>query len=319
MLEKLTTEARNPASEGIDSLSAMGIAKLILSEDEKITSAIASELEPIAQAIDVITERLAMGGRLVYLGAGTSGRLGVLDASECPPTFNTDSSLVIGLIAGGPSAILDAVEGAEDSIDMAIEDLAGIEFSEKDVLVGIAASGRTPYVLGALDYARSKGAFTIGISCNRDAALKTSADLSILPVVGPEVLSGSTRMKAGTATKMVLNMLSTGVMIRLGKTYGNLMVDLCATNEKLIQRSINIVLAVTGLSRTEAEESLSRCGGEVKTVIACAQLGISPDQARALLESVQGHLRRAIVLGSTELDGNELGRTGLESTAGGKK
>jgi N-acetylmuramic acid 6-phosphate etherase len=294
MLDHLTTEARNPASEDLDGLTALEIVRLINSEDARVAGAVAEQFESIAKAIDVIAERLARGGRLIYIGAGTSGRLGVLDAVECPPTFNTHPSQVVGLIAGGHSALTSAVEGAEDRPELATEDLNKVRLTENDVLVGIATSGRTPYVIGSLDYAKSVGAFTIGVSCNRDPQLATRCDLSITPVVGPEVVSGSTRMKAGTATKMVLNMLSTGAMIRLGKTYGNLMVDLRASNSKLADRAQRIVRDITKLSAAETERLLNECGGEVKTAIVRHDRGVSAAEARQLLLASQGHLRKAL-------------------------
>jgi N-acetylmuramic acid 6-phosphate etherase len=294
MLEHLTTEARNPASEDLDGLSALEIVQLINSEDSKVAAAVALETDAIAKAIDVIAERLERGGRLIYIGAGTSGRLGVLDAVECPPTFNTHPSQVVGLIAGGYQALTTAVEGAEDRPELAVEDLKSVHLTDGDVVVGIATSGRTPYVIGSLEYAKSVGAYTIGLSCNRDAQIVTRCDLSITPVVGPEVVSGSTRMKAGTATKMVLNMLTTGAMIRLGKTYGNLMVDLRASNTKLADRARRIVRAVTNLSDSESERLLRDCGGEVKTAIVSHYTGYSSIDARRLLESAHGHLRNAL-------------------------
>jgi len=294
MLEHLTTEARNPASEDLDGLSALEIVQLINSEDSNVAAAVALETDAIAKAIDVIAERLERGGRLIYIGAGTSGRLGVLDAVECPPTFNTHPSQVVGLIAGGYQALTTAVEGAEDRPDLAVEDLKSVHLTDGDVVVGIATSGRTPYVIGSLEYAKSVGAYTIGLSCNRDAQIVTRCDLSITPVVGPEVVSGSTRMKAGTATKMVLNMLTTGAMIRLGKTYGNLMVDLRASNTKLADRARRIVRAVTNLSDSESERLLQDCGGEVKTAIVSHYTGYSSIDARRLLESAHGHLRNAL-------------------------
>jgi N-acetylmuramic acid 6-phosphate etherase len=294
MLEHLTTEARNPASEQLDGMSALSIVRLINAEDAKVAEAVAEQADNIAAAIDVIANRLQHGGRLVYIGAGTSGRLGILDASECPPTFNADPKQVLGLIAGGPSAMLRAVEGAEDSPDLAAEDLRKIDLCSHDVLVGIATSGRTPYVLGAIDYAKSQGAYAIGLACNRDALLAARADLCISPITGPEVLSGSTRMKAGTATKMVLNMLSTGAMVRMGKTFGNLMVDLQATNSKLTARAKRIVGAITHLSADDAAALLKRCGGEVKTAIVAHQLGKTPEEARELLRTARGHLRQAL-------------------------
>ena len=222
-MNHLQTEARNPASTNLDELSPLQLVRLINAEDAHVIPAVASQAEAIARAVEVIAERLRDGGRLVYAGAGTSGRLGVLDATECPPTFNAPPGQVVGVIAGGPPALTQAVEGAEDHPEFAERDLAALGLSQKDVLVGIATSGRTPYVLGAVAYARRQGAFTIGLSCNTDAELIPHVDLAITPVVGPEILSGSTRLKAGTATKLVLNMLSTGAMVRLGKTYGNLM------------------------------------------------------------------------------------------------
>jgi N-acetylmuramic acid 6-phosphate etherase len=294
MLDHLTTEARNPDSEQLDALAPLALVRLINAEDAKIADAVAAEAETIAKAVEVIANRLEHGGRLVYIGAGTSGRLGILDASECPPTFNADPKQVVGLIAGGPPAILRAVEGAEDSPTLAAEDLRKIDLCSHDVLVGIATSGRTPYVIGALDYARSQGAFTIGLTCNRDALLAAQTDLCITPVVGPEVLSGSTRMKAGTATKMVLNMLSTGAMVRMGKTFGNLMVDLQATNSKLTARAKRIVSAVTQLTSDEAERLLKQCSGEVKTAIVAYRLGKAPGDARELLRAAHGRLRRAL-------------------------
>jgi len=303
-LDQLTTEARNPLTEELDRLSALEIVNLINSEDAKVADAVGEESESIATAIDVIAERLSRGGRLIYMGAGTSGRLGVLDAVECPPTFNTEPELVIGLIAGGPEGLLRAVEGAEDSKEMGRKDLQELELSDLDVVVGIAASGRTPYVKGGLDYARKTGAFAIGFSCNRDAEIIQHADLSIIPVVGPEVLSGSTRLKAGTATKMVLNMLTTGAMVRMGKTYSNLMVDVQTTNEKLVERAAGIVESLTGCTRTEARELLKCCDGELKTAVVSKNLDLSADVSRDRLRSVNGHLRQA--LESTPSSGKEL-------------
>ena len=298
-LDQLTTEGQNPLSKGLDRLDALEIVRLINAEDAAITDAVALVATSIASAIDVITDRLSQGGRLVYTGAGTSGRLGVLDAVECPPTFNTSPDQVIGLIAGGKDALFHAVEGAEDSPEQGAEDLRKITLDSRDVVVGIAASGRTPYVMGALDYARETGAATIGLSCNPGSELRHHADLNIIPVVGPEVLTGSTRMKAGTATKMVLNMLTTGAMVRLGKTCGNLMVDVRATNEKLVERSIRIVQALTGARRRQARESLERCDGEVKLAIIVLQLDVSPEQALIRLQEARGHLGSVLEAGKT--------------------
>ena len=295
-LGQLTTEARNPLTQDLDNLSALEIVKVMNTEDEKVAVAVREVSEAVAQAIDVIADRLSNGGRLIYVGAGTSGRLGVLDAVECPPTFNTDPEMVIGLIAGGPQGLLQAVEGAEDSREMGCRDLQLLELSNLDVVVGIAASGRTPYVIGALDYARETGAFAIGFSCNQDAEIGGHADLSIIPLVGPEVLSGSTRLKAGTATKMVLNMLTTGAMVRMGKTYSNLMVDLRATNTKLVERATRIVAAAASCTLIEAGDLLKRCDGEVKTAIVSHSTGVTPDEARGRLKSVNGYLRQALDL-----------------------
>jgi N-acetylmuramic acid 6-phosphate etherase len=293
-MTQLTTEARNAASESIDRLSPLEIVRLMNAEDAQVAQAVGREASAIAQAIEVIAARLRSGGRLVYIGAGTSGRLGVLDASECPPTFSTPPELVVGLIAGGDTALRRAIEGAEDRPELAVEDLRRINLCAKDVFVGIASSGRTPYVIGGLNYAKQVGAFAIGFACNDGSALAGAADLMITPVVGPEVISGSTRLKAGTATKMVLNMLTTGVMVMLGKTYGNLMVDLKATNEKLVHRTRRILAALTGLSEEEAERQLARCDGELKTAAVAYHRNLSPDAARQWLAKCKGHLRPAL-------------------------
>jgi N-acetylmuramic acid 6-phosphate etherase len=292
----LITEACNSKSENIDTLSALEIARLMNAEDAKVAAAVGRELAPIAKAIETIADRLRTGGRLIYIGAGTSGRLGVLDASECPPTFNTPPDRVRGLIAGGDVALRRAVEGAEDHPEFAVNDLQQIVLTSQDVVVGIATSGRTPYVFGGLQYAREVGAYTIGLSCNDGSALADVADLMITPIVGPEVITGSTRLKAGTATKMILNMLSTGAMVLLGKTYGNLMVDLKATNEKLKVRTRRIVAALTGLTEAQAEQQLAACGGELKTAVVAHQRNVPPDAARRLLDQVGGHLRTALEL-----------------------
>ena len=245
---------------------------------------------------------------MIYVGAGTSGRLGVLDAVECPPTFNTDPDMVVGLIAGGAEGLLRAVEGAEDSPLAGRQDLQNIGLAAADVVVGIAASGRTPYVIGALDYARESGAYAIGFSCNSDAELIAHADLNIIPLVGPEVLTGSTRLKAGTATKMVLNMLTTGAMVRLGKTYSNLMVDLRASNVKLLERARRIVATLTDCSAPEAGRLLDSCDGEVKTAVLAHKLNLSPQAARERLQAAGGHVRRALESGRAD-DGERARRT----------
>lgn len=294
MLEHLTTEQRNPASDRIDAMSSLEIVQLMNAEDAGVAAAVAKEAETIAAAVDLVAEAFRRGGRLVYIGAGTSGRLGVLDASECPPTFNSPPEQVVGLIAGGRTALTNAVEGAEDHPEFAIADLQELGLSQDDVLVGIATSGRTPYVIAALQYAREQGAAAIAFTCNQENQLADVADLTICPVVGPEVVTGSTRLKAGTATKMVLNMLTTGAMVRIGKTYGNLMVDLRATNKKLIDRSIRILIAFTDLPRDEAETVLEACHGELKTAIVSVKRNVSPERAEELLKQAGGHLRRVL-------------------------
>jgi N-acetylmuramic acid 6-phosphate etherase len=293
-MQHLTTEQSNPKSNDIDALSTLGIIQLMNAEDHKIASAVALESNAIAQAVDLIAGRLANGGRLFYMGAGTSGRLGVLDASECPPTFNTPPQLVVGIIAGGSKALNSAIEGAEDDEQAAVDDLMKHQLSERDVLVGIASSGRTPYVLSGLRMAKQLGACTIGLTCNRDSELDSCVDVLIAPIVGPEVISGSTRLKAGTATKMVLNMLTTATMVLLGKTYGNWMVDLRASNVKLKARSIRIVASIAGVNEVEAASLLEQCDGEVKTAIVAAKRGVGCNEARSLLAMASGKLRSAL-------------------------
>lgn len=288
----LETEKVNPATTEIDRMSALEIAQVMNAEDAKVTTAIAQELPQIARAIEEIAARLRRGGRLIYVGAGTSGRLGVLDAAECPPTFNVPPDLVIGLLAGGPIAQTQAQEDQEDSVEAGEAEVAALNLSEADVVVGIAASGRTPYALGAVAYANTRSALTIGIACNRDVPLEHAVQIMIAPVVGPEVITGSTRLKAGTAQKMVLNMLSTGTMILLGKTFGNLMVDVQPTNLKLYQRALKIVQSATGLEREAAEELLRTSGGEVKTAILVEKTDLTPEQAREQL-SAHDYILRA--------------------------
>ncbi len=290
-----TTELRNARSTDIDNLPTLEILQLINREDHLVADAVAKELPHIAAAVDLIAARLREGGRLLYIGAGTSGRLGVLDASECPPTFSTDPSMVVGIIAGGSRALTTAVEGAEDDEQQAILDLQQQRLSAADTLVGIATSGRTPYVLSALRYANLVEAATIGIACTAGSLVELQADIMITPVVGPEVISGSTRLKAGTATKLVLNMLTTASMVKLGKTFGNLMVDLRATNSKLKARSIRIVQELTDLDADAATILLARCGGELKTAIVAQHCQLDSDEARERLQSVAGHLRRALM------------------------
>ena len=293
-LAHLTTEQRHPESTSIDSESAVEIVELMNREDVQVCEAVRKVKDSIARTIDRVTLCLRNHGRLIYLGAGTSGRLGVLDASECPPTFSTPPEWVVGIIAGGDRALRTAVEGAEDDRNGATDALKQMNCGPQDVVVGIASSGRTPYVLGGLEMARECGATTVGITCNASSPLEAHADWVIAPVVGPEIVSGSTRLKAGTATKMILNMITTGAMIRLGKTYGNLMVDLTATNEKLRQRSRMLVKTLTQQTEEEVERVLSLCDGEVKTAVVAIRCQLSPDEARQHLARCGGHLRRAL-------------------------
>ncbi|MGW1136495.1 N-acetylmuramic acid 6-phosphate etherase [Streptomyces zhihengii] len=293
-LASLTTEAFRPDLADIDRLPTLEIARIMNGEDTSVPAAVAARLPVIAAAIDATAERMARGGRLIYAGAGTAGRLGVLDASECPPTFNTDPSEVVGLIAGGPSAMVKAVEGAEDSKELAAADLDALKAGPDDTVVGISASGRTPYAIGAVEHARALGALTIGLSCNADSALGAAAEHGIEVVTGPELLTGSTRLKAGTAQKLVLNMISTITMIRLGKTYGNLMVDVRASNDKLHARSRRIVALATDASDAEIEAALAATGGEVKHAILVILGGVDAGRAASLLSASRGHLRAAL-------------------------
>ena len=293
-LSKLTTETRNPASENLDEMSARELVGLINSEDQKVADAVLQQADVISQAVEIVAERLRNGGRLIYIGAGTSGRLGILDASECPPTFSSDPRQVLGMIAGGDRAMRTAVEGAEDHPEFGKADLQSVDLSAADVVVGIATSGRTPYVIGGLDYAQEIGAAAIGYTCNETNDLESVSDLVICTVVGPEVLTGSTRMKAGTATKMVLNTITTSVMVLLGKSFGNLMVDLTASNEKLKDRSVRIVCELTGVDREAAEALLAKCDGELKSAIVAQSRDVTAEEARNLLEQSHGHLRSAM-------------------------
>ena len=293
-LTKLSTEARNERTWALDSMTSLEIATAMNEEDGRVIEAVRLVLPKIAEAIDWATDALESGARIIYMGAGTSGRLGVLDAVECPPTFGVDPSRVVGLIAGGEGAFVKAVEGAEDSMELGEGDLSGLDVSKDDIVIGLAASGRTPYVIGGLRYARSVGCKTVAIACNADSAIGREADLAIEPVPGPEVLTGSTRLKAGTAQKLVLNMISTGSMVRIGKAYQNLMVDVQATNEKLVARSRNIVAEACGCTVEQAMEALDRAGGHVKTAIVSILLDCDVDTARARLEESRGHVRDAI-------------------------
>jgi len=301
-LGSLLTETRNPASEHLDQLSTLDMLRLINDEDATVATAVRAELPGIARAVDEIAARFNRGGRLFYIGAGTSGRLGVLDASECPPTFSVPPDLVQGLIAGGDSALRLSSEHSEDSAELGAHDLAAAGFAapgpdgkaHPDTLVGIAASGRTPYVLGAIAYARQRGALTIGLSCVPNSELARAADIAITPATGPEVLTGSTRMKAGTATKLVLNMLSTGVMVRTGATFGNLMVNVRPTNAKLVDRAERIISAATGVDRPTAARLLQDSGNDVKIAILMSRLQLDAAAARAKLNAANGILSRAL-------------------------
>ncbi|MFE3161731.1 N-acetylmuramic acid 6-phosphate etherase [Streptomyces sp. NPDC059224] len=293
-LETLTTEAFRPELAEIDTLATLDITRLMNAEDAGVAAAVALRLPEIAGAIDAVATRMAQGGRLVYAGAGTAGRLGVLDASECPPTFNTAPGQVVGVIAGGPEAMVTSVEGAEDSAELARKDLDALGVGATDSVVGVSASGRTPYAVGAVEHARALGALTVGLSCNAGSALAAAAEHGIEVVVGPELLTGSTRLKAGTAQKLVLNMLSTITMIRLGKTYGNLMVDVRASNEKLRARSSRIVALATGAGDEEIERALVATRGEVKNAILVILAGVDGPTAARLLEESGGRLRAAL-------------------------
>lgn len=294
-LASLVSEQRNSASMDVDLGSALEIVTLMNQQDKLVPQAIEKVLPEIAHSIDIISHAFSSGGRLIYMGAGTSGRLGVLDASECPPTFGVDDEMVIGLIAGGTSAMFKAQEGAEDNHQLGEMDLKNIDLTPQDVVVGIAASGRTPYVLGGLAYANQLGAKTIAISCNPDSPLANSATIAISPIVGPEVLSGSTRLKSGTAQKLILNMLTTASMIRIGKCYQNLMVDVKATNAKLIARTIRIVMQATDCQKDEAELALKECDYEAKTAVLMVLTGCKAQQARQQLQQKSGFLRRALI------------------------
>ena len=289
-LSQLLTESRNPATANLDRLTTSELVQTFHAADYEAVAAVDAELPSIAIAIDAIVSRLEQGGRLFYTGAGTSGRLGVLDASECPPTYNTPPEMVQGLIAGGDIALRRSIERAEDDETQGKRDLEALKFSKKDVLVGIAASGRTPYVLGSIRYARALGAYTIGLSCVPESQLARAAQLAITPATGPEPVTGSTRMKAGTATKLVLNMLSTGAMVRLGYVYGNLMVNMQATNAKLEDRAARIITTLTGLGHEQAAFLLEKAGS-VKTAVVMNKLGVDRETAEKKLAATGGRLR----------------------------
>lgn len=296
-LKRLTTEAVNPRTINIDMLATEAILRCINDEDRSVAGAVAAVVPNIARVVDAVVRAINAGGRLIYVGAGTSGRLGVVDASECPPTFGTDPDVVQAVIAGGPQAVFRSQEGVEDSRTAGAEALVGIGVAANDVVVGIAASGRTPFVLGAIAEAKRKGATTALVSTNEESivqALAPEADILVCPVVGPEVIAGSTRMKSGTAQKLVLNMISTTAMIRLGKTYGNIMVDLQQSNAKLVARSTNIVATIAGISTQSAEALLTESGGHVKTAIVMALCACSRETAQERLRVASGHVRSAI-------------------------
>lgn len=293
-LGALISESRNPATMTLDQMSTLEMVRCLNQEDRKVPKAIEKVLPAIAQAIDIAAAALKAGGRLIYSGAGTSGRLGVLDASECPPTFGVSHGMVVGLIAGGPRALLEAVEGAEDDGALGAADLQALDLNATDMVVGLAASGRTPYVIGALRYARQLGCPTAAISCNPESPIAHSAQVAISPVVGPEALTGSTRLKSGTAQKLVLNMLSTGAMVKLGKVYQNLMVDVKATNVKLVDRACRIVVEATGAQRSQAQAALAQAEFKVKPAILMILANITAQEAAQRLQQHGGYLRAAL-------------------------
>jgi N-acetylmuramic acid 6-phosphate etherase len=294
MLENLLTEQPNPASESIDALPTAEALRIINAEDQKVAAAVAAEIPAIARAVDTIVSAMQHGGRLFYIGAGTSGRLGVLDAAECPPTFSVPPDLVQGIIAGGETALARATETTEDDPAIGARDLIQRGFGPQDVLVGIAASGRTPYVLGAVAEARRLGARTVSITCTPDSELARAVDISIAPLAGPEVVAGSTRMKAGTATKLVLNMLSTAAFIRLGFVYGNLMVNVQPKNSKLIDRARRIVARASGATYEQAGDLLAAADNSVRTAIVMGKLGLSREQADDRLAKAGGRISEAL-------------------------
>lgn len=293
-LGELTTEARNPRSAGLDAMDTRQLMELMNDEDQTVALAVRAALPEITAAVDLIAESLRSGGRLIYVGAGTSGRLGLLDAVECPPTFDTDSEQVTALLAGGNGAFLQAVEGAEDDLETAAADIDGLEVGPDDTVVGITASGRTPYVIAALRQARGHGARTVALACNTDSLTGREAEVAIEVATGPEVLTGSTRLKAGTAQKMVCNMLSTGAMVRIGKTYGNFMVDMRPTNDKLVDRARRIVAAATGSDEETAAEALTAAGGRTKVAVVMLLAGVDAALAEQLLERSSGSVSAAV-------------------------
>ncbi len=290
----LATECRNRSTRNLDARSALEIARIINAEDAKVVPAVKKALPQIARAIDAIAQALSKGGRLIYVGTGTSGRLGALDAAECPPTFNTDPKTVQFVIAGGVKALGAAVEANEDSRETGRADVAKRRPTKRDVVVGIAASGRTPYTVAAIEYARSRGAVTVGITCNRGTSLERAAEIPVVVEVGPEAVAGSTRMKAATAQKMVLNMLTTGAMARLGYVYGNLMVNVHLKNSKLVERGIGILQQTTGLDRQHSVTALRKAGGSVPVAIVMVKRSVGRTEAERLLQEAEGHVRVAL-------------------------
>ncbi|MGL5259649.1 MAG: N-acetylmuramic acid 6-phosphate etherase [Lachnospiraceae bacterium] len=293
-LQKMTTETRNQNTLNLDTMTPLEVISAMNKEDAIVPKVIEGILPQIATLVEWVIEGFLKGGRLIYIGAGTSGRLGVLDAAECPPTFGVPSTMVVGLIAGGERAFIQAVEGAEDNKELGKQDLINIKLTQNDVVVGIAASGRTPYVLGALEYANNLGVHTAAISCNGNSEVGKKAELAIEAVVGPEVLTGSTRLKAGTAQKMILNMISTASMVGIGKSYENLMIDVMLTNKKLHVRAENIVIEATGVTRKEAQIALEQAEGSAKVAIAMLLISCDAKEAREKLEYVKGHVRKAL-------------------------
>lgn len=293
-LGALVSETRNPQTMDLDALSTLELVHRFNQQDTLVAEAVKATLPQVACAVDAAANALKAGGRIIYMGAGTSGRLGVLDASECPPTFGVPHGLVVGLIAGGPGALLKAVEGAEDNPQLGEDDLRALNLTAQDLVVGLAASGRTPYVIGGLKYARLVGCTTAAISCNPDSPVAHEADIAISPVVGPEALTGSTRLKSGTAQKLVLNMISTGAMVKFGKVYQNLMVDMQATNVKLVDRACRMVVEATGIAREQAQALLKQTDFDVKPAILMALTGLNAAAAREKLAAHRGFLRAAL-------------------------
>lgn len=301
-LEKMATEMRNAGTMALDEMTPLEIITIMNHEDERVAKVVKGALPQVAKAVEWTTKSLQTGGRIIYIGAGTSGRLGILDASECPPTFGVSYDCVVGIIAGGKEAFIKAAEGAEDNPDLGRDDLIGIHLTSKDTVVGIAASGRTPYVLGAMAYAKETGCRTVAIVCNENMEMSRAADIGIELLTGPEILTGSTRLKAGTAEKMVLNMISTASMVGIGKVYENLMVDVQQTNEKLVCRAENIVMEAVNCSREDARKALKEADGDAKLAITRMLLNCNIARARKLLEGAKGKIRIAVMNGKKETD-----------------